>query len=122
MPANAAASRRKSAPSAARCWGAAMLPLLVGRRVVGERLVALALVLPVSRVLLLFAEDVTRALEEFLAVVVVLGHGADDARMGTTTLEARTEGRSSIGRAPVSKTGGCRFESCRPCGLNMPNP
>ena len=26
-----------------------------------------------------------------------------------------TEGRSSIGRAPVSKTGGCRFESCRPC-------
>src|SRR5262249_60689191 len=28
---------------------------------------------------------------------------------------ARTEGRSSIGRAPVSKTGGCRFESCRPC-------
>src|SRR3954447_8324000 len=26
-----------------------------------------------------------------------------------------TEGRSSIGRAPVSKTGGCRFKSCRPC-------
>ena len=25
------------------------------------------------------------------------------------------QGRSSIGRAPVSKTGGCRFESCRPC-------
>jgi hypothetical protein len=25
------------------------------------------------------------------------------------------EGRSSTGRAPVSKTGGCRFESCRPC-------
>ena len=29
---------------------------------------------------------------------------------------AQPEGRSSIGRAPVSKTGGCRFESCRPCG------
>ena len=28
---------------------------------------------------------------------------------------AATQGRSSIGRAPVSKTGGCRFESCRPC-------
>jgi hypothetical protein len=27
------------------------------------------------------------------------------------------QGRSSIGRAPVSKTGGCRFESCRPCWL-----
>ncbi len=30
-------------------------------------------------------------------------------------LEGATEGRSSIGRAPVSKTGGCRFKSCRPC-------
>jgi hypothetical protein len=30
--------------------------------------------------------------------------------------EPRTaKGRSSTGRAPVSKTGGCRFESCRPC-------
>ena len=27
----------------------------------------------------------------------------------------RTHGRSSIGRAAVSKTAGCRFESCRPC-------
>ena len=26
-----------------------------------------------------------------------------------------TQGSSSIGRAPVSKTGGCRFESCLPC-------
>lgn len=25
------------------------------------------------------------------------------------------QGRSSIGRAPVSKTGGCEFESHRPC-------
>jgi hypothetical protein len=25
------------------------------------------------------------------------------------------QGRGSIGRAPVSKTGGCRFKSCRPC-------
>src|SRR5215213_9964964 len=32
---------------------------------------------------------------------------------------ARTEGRSSTGRAPVSKTGGCRFESCRPCRLDQ---
>jgi hypothetical protein len=30
---------------------------------------------------------------------------------------SRAEGRSSIGRAPVSKTGGCRFESCRPCSV-----
>src|SRR5204863_7702389 len=28
------------------------------------------------------------------------------------------QGRSSIGRAPVSKTGGCRFESCRPCWVS----
>src|SRR4029078_5835795 len=25
------------------------------------------------------------------------------------------QGRGAIGSAPVSKTGGCRFESCRPC-------
>ena len=31
------------------------------------------------------------------------------------TLGPATQGRGSIGRAPVSKTGGCRFESCRPC-------
>ena len=29
--------------------------------------------------------------------------------------QCRTHGRSSIGRAAVSKTAGCRFESCRPC-------
>ena len=29
--------------------------------------------------------------------------------------EAGAEVRSSSGRAPVSKTGGCRFESCRAC-------
>jgi hypothetical protein len=29
------------------------------------------------------------------------------------------EGRSSTGRAPVSKTGGCRFESCRPCAFDQ---
>ena len=28
------------------------------------------------------------------------------------------QGRSSIGREPVSKTGGCRFESCRPCWVS----
>ena len=28
---------------------------------------------------------------------------------------AATQGRGAIGSAPVSKTGGCRFESCRPC-------
>ena len=28
---------------------------------------------------------------------------------------AHPKGSSSIGRAPVSKTGGCRFESCLPC-------
>src|SRR5262245_36954755 len=31
-----------------------------------------------------------------------------------------TQGRSSTGRAPVSKTGGCRFESCRPCKAKAP--
>ena len=31
------------------------------------------------------------------------------------TLGAAAQGSSSIGRAPVSKTGGCRFESCLPC-------
>src|SRR5262245_52713158 len=30
------------------------------------------------------------------------------------------EGRSSTGRAPVSKTGGSRFESWRPCGQKAP--
>jgi hypothetical protein len=30
------------------------------------------------------------------------------------------QGRSSIGRAPVSKTGGCRFKSCRPCWAKGP--
>ena len=35
---------------------------------------------------------------------------------GKPPIQSRpTQGRSSIGRAPVSKTGGCRFESCRPC-------
>src|SRR6476619_2105385 len=29
-----------------------------------------------------------------------------------------TEECSSIGRAPVSKTGGCRFESCHSCQLS----
>ena len=33
----------------------------------------------------------------------------------------RNQGRSSTGRAPVSKTGGCRFESCRPC-IRGPQP
>ena len=32
----------------------------------------------------------------------------------------RTEGRSSTGRAPVSKTGGWGFESLRPCSLRPP--
>jgi hypothetical protein len=41
--------------------------------------------------------------------------GAEDA----STIRPRTEGRSSTGRAPVSKTGGCRFESCRPCRLKQ---
>src|ERR1051325_6572956 len=34
------------------------------------------------------------------------------------TLVTPTQGRSSTGRAPVSKTGGCRFESCRPCRIH----
>ena len=38
------------------------------------------------------------------------------------TLERATQGRGSIGRAPVSKTGGCRFESCRPCYPQIRNP
>ena len=31
------------------------------------------------------------------------------------TLALAAQGRGAIGSAPVSKTGGCRFESCRPC-------
>src|SRR6185312_4509873 len=34
---------------------------------------------------------------------------------GADTILGATEGRGAIGSAPVSKTGGCRFESCRPC-------
>src|SRR6478735_4096267 len=32
---------------------------------------------------------------------------------------AAAEGSSSIGRAPVSKTGGCRFKSCLPCSAGV---
>ena len=45
-------------------------------------------------------------------------HGRNLPRSGSTLAgqpSVVAEGRSSIGRAPVSKTGGCRFESCRPC-------
>src|SRR3954453_1763574 len=31
------------------------------------------------------------------------------------TILRAAQGRGAIGSAPVSKTGGCRFESCRPC-------
>src|SRR6478735_6702088 len=31
------------------------------------------------------------------------------------TIVRAAQGRGAIGSAPVSKTGGCRFESCRPC-------
>ena len=43
------------------------------------------------------------------------GSRAHDAAPREATLVRATQGRSSIGRAPVSKTGGCRFESCRAC-------
>src|ERR671937_324 len=37
------------------------------------------------------------------------------------TIPPPAQGRSSTGRAPVSKTGGCRFESCRPCWASTRN-
>jgi hypothetical protein len=39
-------------------------------------------------------------------------------RPGTLRIVLK-HGRSSIGRAAVSKTAGCRFESCRPCTMKM---
>ncbi len=36
-------------------------------------------------------------------------------RVGVLSEKVVSKGRSSIGRATVSKTVGCRFESCRPC-------
>ena len=41
--------------------------------------------------------------------------GPEGAAVAPRYNAVATEGRSSTGRAPVSKTGGCRFESCRPC-------
>jgi hypothetical protein len=41
--------------------------------------------------------------------------GDQGCRNHPGTIARQPEGRSSTGRAPVSKTGGCRFESCRPC-------
>ena len=40
------------------------------------------------------------------------------AAAGAPVQSRATQGRSSIGRAPVSKTGGWRFESFRPCWLD----
>ena len=37
------------------------------------------------------------------------------ARKCVSTIERKPRGVAQFGRAPVSKTGGCRFESCRPC-------
>ena len=37
------------------------------------------------------------------------------ARPDAGTIAPAAQGRGAIGSAPVSKTGGCRFESCRPC-------
>ena len=46
---------------------------------------------------------------------------ADRLSILTTTPDLRlSEVRSSSGRAPVSKTGGCRFESCRACWSESP--
>ena len=56
------------------------------------------------------ARDATRRAAR--ATASPSGAGPAEGRLQS---RARTEGRSSIGRAPVSKTGGCRFESCRPC-------
>jgi hypothetical protein len=48
------------------------------------------------------------------------GQEGEESREGAPShagIMVAAEGRSSTGRAPVSKTGGCRFESCRPCRL-----
>ena len=75
-----------------------------------EGAVALALVLAVPLAFLLLEQVVVIG-----AVVFDCAH----ARMMPgnrryNRLEA-AQGRGAIGSAPVSKTGGCRFESCRPC-------
>ena len=44
-----------------------------------------------------------------------LARGVPLAASGRRRQRARPKGRSSTGRAAVSKTAGCRFKSCRPC-------
>jgi hypothetical protein len=82
----------KSAPSARRCEGALTAPKAIPRaapwRAEGQE------VLTTSR------------------------RGPPPARRQYNPLLEPAEGRSSTGRAPVSKTGGWRFESSRPCWLD----
>src|SRR4051812_13720000 len=110
IPSSASDSRRKSAPMARR-WPAGLGVVRGG--VVGEGLVPLALVLAVALALLVLEQVVLLGMR--LLVEFLVGHAPSMPQTPRLESPSRTEGRSSIGRAPVSKTGGCRFESCRPC-------
>src|SRR5205085_7275654 len=114
IPSSASDSRRKSAPMARR-WPAGLGVVRGG--VVGEGLVPLALVLAVALALLVLEQVVLLGMR--LLVEFLVGHAPSMPQTSRLESPSRTEGRSSIGRAPVSKTGGCRFESCRPCGLEQ---
>jgi hypothetical protein len=53
-------------------------------------------------------------------VAQLVEHTTENRGVGSSTLPLATGyARSSIGRAPVSKTGGCRFESCRACSATQ---
>ncbi len=85
-----------------------------------ERLFALAFVFSVALVLLVFQKLV--ALVLFVSLLLLLdvlvflfAHATKDVRNAEATIPQRTKGRSSVGRAAVSKTVGRGFESLRPC-------
>src|ERR687897_2619265 len=81
-----------------------------------DRLVPLSLVRPVALAFLLVLERA--ALDGLVGGGRMLAHSrvlpqARPPQTASTLDDA--EGRSSTGRAPVSKTGGSEFESLRPC-------
>src|SRR5207253_5756038 len=78
-----------------------------------QGVLALCLALALALLLLLLERVVFPVVVPLIFVGV--GHGRGMPAKRRIQSSFRTEGRSSIGRAPVSKTGGCRFESCRPC-------
>src|SRR5262249_38824929 len=89
----------------------------------GQRALALPLVLAVALAFLVLAQNVGLALPRLLRLVHLfhrlIGHARKvPERQG---YNPRAQGRSSTGRAPVSKTGGWGFESLRPCWVKAPH-